>query len=232
MPRLFDYRTFPSTLRAGLLLAVAVSISALSGCVVGEFFGGMAESARLNSSTEYEAEYLGLENKTWAVLVSSERSLQAEFPDMVGKLVGAVTNQLASQAESIGWAGFQPSTTTQRYMYEMPRWTSWDFARVGEQLGVDRLILIEITEMRLSEPGNRYTWEGVASARVGVVEIDSGAPNEFAFSRNLRVQFPDDRGYTSTDMPGEAVREQLYYRIARRTGWLFHDHEIPNRQEW
>lgn len=221
-------------LMAKAILGTGLVIGAMGagGCQIGQLIGGMAQSAYLNSSTEYEAEYEGLGQKSWAVLVNSERSLQSEFPDMVGKISGSVTNQLASNAELIDWSGFQPSVASQRFMFENPRWTAWEFGRVGEMLGVDRLILIEITEMRLSEQGNRYTWDGIMEARVGVVEIDSGTPDEFAFVRDLSVRFPDDRGYTSSQMRREAVREQLYYRLSRRAGWLFHEHEIPNRQEW
>lgn len=221
-----------SMVRAAACMAAITAGLWLSGCGVGRLIGGMAESARLNSSSTYPAEYTELTDKTWAVLVTAPRSLQAEFSDMVGKLTTAVTNQIASQVEQTGYAGFQPSTAVQRFTYESPRWTSWEYREVSERLSVDRLIIIEVTEMRLSEPGNQYTWDGLIQARLGVVESDSGAPNEFAFTRDFSLRFPDDRGYTSTDMPHEAVREQLYYRLAMRSSWVFQEYETPNRQEW
>jgi len=218
--------------RAALGLGLCAPIGAMSGCWVGDLVGGMAESARLNSSTTFPAEYEGLRGKTWAVLVTSPRSLQSEFGDMVGKLSGAITNRLAAQAELIEWSGFQPAPVVQRFTYETPRWTAWEYSRVAETLGVDRLIIVEITEMRLTEPGNRYTWDGLIQARVGVAEADGGTPNEFAFTRDFSVGFPDGRGYTTTDMRRESVREQLYYRLSTRVSWLFHEYEKPNRQEW
>lgn len=221
-----------SGLRGVVVACVGVLTFGAGGCQIGQLIGGMAQSAQLNSSTTFPAEYTGLEGKTWAVLVTSPRSLQAEFSDMVGKLTTAITNQIASQVEQTGYAGFQPSSAVQRFAYESPRWTSWEYREVAERLSVDRVILIEVTEMRLTEPGNQYTWDGLIQARVGVIEADGGAPNEFAFVRDFSLQFPDDRGYTVSDMPREAVREQLYYRLATRVAWLFQEYERPNRQEW
>jgi hypothetical protein len=93
--------------------------------------------------------------------------------------------------------------------------------------GVQRLILIEISEYSLTEPGNIYEWNGAAAANVSVFELDGGATkSEVAvLDRTITVTFPDQKSVTPSDLPQVAVTSELARRLVERGTWMFFDHK-------
>ncbi len=98
-------------------------------------------------------------------------------------------------------------------------------ALVGGDAKVDRIILIELFEFRLNEPGNRHLWDGVAAGTVAVLETDGPFPDEYAFNRPISVGFPDAAGYGPDEMRASLVATVLVQRFSQRCAWLFYDHE-------
>jgi len=68
----------------------------LTGCQIGAIAGGMIESYKRDSTHEVKAEYTGLGGKDFAVVVSADRMIQAEQPDLVQYLTGKITERLAA----------------------------------------------------------------------------------------------------------------------------------------
>lgn len=218
----------PNPTRA-LRLAAAGSLGAfaalsMSGCWVAPAVGGMIESYKASSTRSVPAEYTGLEGRTFAVVVAVDRSIQAQNPDLVPLLVTRLSERL--RAES-GASGYVPPGLLVTFMNQRPRWIAMTHSELAEELGVDRLIHVDLYEFRLNEPGNRYVWEGVAAASVGVAEMESFAPDEFSFRREIRVGFPDGKGFTSSDFGADVVKSRLINRITDRITWLFYTHDEP-----
>ncbi|MFN0011656.1 MAG: hypothetical protein ACKVS8_08445 [Phycisphaerales bacterium] len=189
---------------------------------MGQLIGGMIESERRQGTREVESEYTGLEGKTFAVVVAADRVIQADFPEVIGKVTQDISERLAQE---VGASGYVPGQAVLEFQYNNPRWVTMTLGQVANELGVERIVYVDLVEYRLNDPGNAYLWEGSAQGMVGVIEADSNAPDEFAFQKQLRVKFPDDQGLSPSDVPRAAVNTALVKRFIDRATWLFYDHE-------
>ncbi len=196
-------------MRALALSVGAAGVLAGAGCNLLGFAGAMVENERRHSTRPVNELYQGLKGKQWAVLVITERLSDPK-------------NQ-----QSIGAAGYIPADRLLKYLYENPRWMSMPRADLAKELGVERLIVVEVMEYRLHDPGNQYLWAGVATGTVGVIEADSKVPDEFSFEKPVKVTFPDKDGYGPNDLPTEAVTTELAHRFVDRVTWMFYLHEEP-----
>ncbi len=214
--------------RAQLCLAASAvalaSLAAMPGCWVPLAVGGMMESYKESSTHEVPADYLGLQGKSFAVVVAADRAIQAQFPDLVPQLVARVSERL--RAES-GASGYVPPGVMVSYMNQRPRWVALTHSELAEDLGVDRIVFVDLMEFRLNEPGNQYVWEGVAAATLGVAEMESFAPDEYSYRREIRVGFPDGKGFNSNDFGPDVVKSRLMNRLTDRITWVFYNHQEP-----
>jgi hypothetical protein len=156
------------------------------------------------------------------VVVTADRMIQADHPEVVAKLTIDIADQLAREA---GASGFVPGMSVLEYQYNHPRWVTMPLGQLAKALEVERLVFIDLQEYRLNDPGNPYIWQGVASGLVGVVHADSALPDEFAFQKQIRVKFPDKSGMGPADLPRGAVNTTLVKRFVDRAAWLMYDHE-------
>lgn len=206
------------------LLAVSALVAA-PGCIIPAAIGGMAESYQRTGKTEIPAEYTGLVGKSFAVVATGSRMMESEHPGLTARLIQRVNERLAVNA---GASAFIPSNDLLTVLYNTPQWPAMTRGEVGELLGVERLIVVEIIDYTLHEPGNQYIWEGVASVLVSVYETDSALPDDPIFEKAIRVTFPDTSGFMRTDIPEAAVTSELSNRVVNRVAWLFYDHEEAN----
>lgn len=218
--------------RSTALLAVVatgafITTGLSSGCGIVGLGGAMVESYRRQSTRSVDAEYKGLEGKKWAVIVSANRVIQADNPQAVAYLNSKITERLFEQQNLIGATGYVPSDNILAFQYENPRWIGLPRGELAKQLGVDRLIFVELFEYRLNDPGNQYLWAGVATGTVGVIEVESPLPDEFVFERAIQVAFPDGTSYGPGDMSAQIVGTVLAARFVDRATWLFYRHDEP-----
>ncbi len=217
--------------RLGLLGAWIAATLMPAGCAVAAALGVMADTYKRTGSREVFAEYDGLRGKSFAVIVAADRSIQASDPRMVSRLTNSITGMIVGERESVGFTGFVPGPRVLEFQYNTPSWASWSYERLAEEFVVDRLILVDLYEYRLHEPGNPHTWEGIIAGRVGVIEADTGS-DDFAFQKEIRVRFPDAPGYTARDISPSGMRATLEQRFVNRVSWLFFDHEEANMLEY
>lgn len=195
---------------------------ALSGC---QALGFAANAAYEAGSKKVYAEYEGLVGQDYAVIVNMDQSLRATEPRLATVLTNAITRQLG--APQVGATGAVPGPKVLEFMYENPAWPAWSYQRVAAEFTVSRLIVIDLYEYRLYEPGNRYLWNGRAAARVGVFESDMGL-EEFVYTKDIQVHYPDDTGVTTRELSKGNVESNLQARLVSRIAWLMFDHEEPN----
>lgn len=221
------------TLRAAAAIAASLAVAAtLGGCVLGQLVGGMAASAQRTGTKTVSAKYSGLADKDFAVVVYADRIIQADFPEVVGNLTVTIARRLAEQETLVAASGFVPGERVLQYQYSNPRWVVMPWRELGEQLGVDRLIIVELQEFRLNEPGNQYTWAGAASAAVRVIELDGPSPETPTFQETITVSFPDEDGYGPMQMPASTIQLALSKRLVDRASWLFYEHEESNYPDY
>ncbi|TVQ64308.1 MAG: hypothetical protein EA379_01905 [Phycisphaerales bacterium] len=207
---------------ASLGLACALCVGA--GCEIAGLASVMVESYKRSSTRLVPAEYRGLEGKNFAVIVSADRVIQSDNPNLVSRMQVAISERLREHA---GGAGYVPPDIMLAYLGANPRWAAKPFGDIAEELGVERLIIVELLDFRLHEPGNPHIWNGAAAATVGVIEADGPLPDEFLFRSQQRVMFPDGDGYGPLDFSASFVSMRLQTRLLDRVTWLFYDHQEP-----
>lgn len=199
--------------------------SVVGGCALGALIGGMEKSRREQDTHPVDAEYEGLTEKSYAVVVAADRMIQADYPQLVAYMTQQIDERLA---EFAGASGHVPSEKVLRYQYENPRWTTIPITELAQNLGVDRLIHVELYDFHLFEPGNRHLWDGVAAGNIAIIESDSPLPDEYGFERLIQVRFPGgEASYGPSDMPAPVVMTELARRFVERGTWLFYRHEEP-----
>lgn len=213
-------------------VAGLVGVGGLGGCQVAGMVAVMGDTYERTGSHKVYAEYEGLRGKAFAVLVVVDRSTAGEHPRMMNRLTNTLTAAIIEQKDLIGFDGYVPGPVVLAFQYGNPSWVSWPYERIADEFTVERLIVVDIFEYRLQEPGNAYMWSGRAAARIGVIEADGPAPDEFAYTKEIVVGFPDGDGYTSNDFTQGQVQATLEKRFIDRVSWLFYDHEEKNMMDY
>lgn len=219
-------RSGPAVLAAALLGMAALG---LGGCAIGQLVGGMAASAERSGSREVAAKYKGLNGKTFAVIVAADRAIQADHPDVVATITAEVTRRIS---DAKGPTGVVPPADVVQFQGRRPGWIAMSPRDVANQLGVERLVYIDLNEYALTDPGNPHVWNGVASGIVGVVEAENTVGEDFAFREHIQVKFPDRENTGPMEIPESTVRQALMLRFVQRCSWLFFDHEERNALEY
>lgn len=209
-----------------LISVLLVATLALAGCnIVGGAVALIGDKAQREGNHKVDAQYRGLPDKSFAVLVTAPPVIQSTHPQLTARVAMAVSEVIAAQS---GANGFVPGARIVEYQYNRPNWVAKPLGEVAKDLGVQRIIYVDIGEYRLRDPGNKYVWEGVTNAMVGVVEADSSLPDDLAFQKRIEVKYPDAAGYSPADLPEGAVNTELTRRLCDRIAWLFYSHEEPN----
>lgn len=202
-----------------------LALTTLCGC---QLVGVIAENYRQTQTKTVRAESLALDGKSFAVIVTADRGIHAQFPLLAESLGAKITERLANPANSPRAAGYIPTPDVVRYVSDNPTWAMKDKADLAKALGgVERLIIVEILEYRLHAPGNPYVWDGVGSAAVSVYDPASASPEMPIFERTITVRFPDQQGLGPEEMPATLVNSALMLRVVDRASWLFYSHEEP-----
>lgn len=210
---------------AALLLATA---AALAGCAIAGVAAVAGKAISESGTRKVQAEYAGLAGKSFAVVVAADRTIQAEHPGLVEFLTIKITQRLA---EHSGASAFVPPADVLEFLFRNPAWPAKPLDDLAADLGVQRLVYLDLFEYRLHEPGNAYEWDGVAAGRVAVIEAES-ALAAYAFDHLVRVRFPGKAGFDRESLTRQVVNTGLAQRFIDRAAWLFYDHEEPKNIEY
>jgi len=216
-----------TTAATATLSLVGLLVSTSGGCAL---VGGMAAVYQETSTKTVPAEFVGLEGKSFAVIVAADRSLQGEHPGLLEAVTVRMTERLAASTNLPRAGGFVPPADVLSFQYNNAGWEARPRAELMESLGkVDRLIFVDILDYRLHEPGNMYQWDGVAAGTISVI----GRGTETAlFQRNVTVRFPGKAGIGPDDLNRTQVTSGLLSRFIDRSTWLFYSHEEPYKPEY
>ncbi len=203
----------------------ALATISIPGCIIPAAIGGMAESYHRTGKSTVHAEFTGISGKSFAVVATGSRLIEADHPGLTARLIQRINDRLIANANP---SYAIPSGDLLTVLYNTPQWPAMTRGEVGEMLGVERLIVVEIIDYSLNEPGNQYIWDGVATALVQVFETDSAMPDDPVFEKSIRITFPDAKGFLRTDIPEAAVTSEISNRLVNRVAWLFYEHEESN----
>ncbi|MEY4117431.1 MAG: hypothetical protein RLZZ116_759 [Planctomycetota bacterium] len=209
------------TLKHTLFLAcVACTSLALGGCIAGAV-GAIGQQIERGKKLDVPAAYDGLEGKTCAVIVNADYATLVEHPAVVKNITANVSARIAQYVKD---ATVLPPATVLSWQYRTPQWRAMPYGDIAKELGVERLVFIDLYEYRLNPTGNSYLWDGVAGGHIGVVEADSLAPDEFVFTSNVVSKFPDKEGVGRESARREDIELGLLTLFIQRSSWLFYRH--------
>ncbi len=206
-------------------LPLAAILLGMAGCQFGQLIGGMAGSAERQGSHKVTPKYKGLTGKSFAVIVAADRAIQADFPSIIPVVTLEMTARLSKFA---GASGVLPATEVLKYQSQHPGWVAKPMNDLAADLGVERVVYVDMQDFSMTDPGNPYIYNGVVSGAVHVIEVESPTPSEFTFGESVRVKYPDASGVSPTQEPRNNVLSELSRRFIERSAWLFYEHEEPN----
>src|SRR5690606_19308630 len=101
------------------------------------------------------------------ILIDAPLDIQYSYPGAVPMLTDLITLGVARHCP-----GARVLATREALSYQASNahWAMEDYGKLAGDLGVTRLVLIDLVEYRLFEPGNSYVWDGAAVADVNVFE--------------------------------------------------------------
>lgn len=207
------------------IVALGVTVALMLGGCLGELIGGMAQSAHRQGSTSVAAKTDVLDGHSFAVVVVVDRSTAATSPALAQTLSLRMTKLLAENSLA---SGFAPAEQVIAYLGNKPSWRAWPRGRLPEELGVDRVVLVDMIEYRVYEPGNAYLWDGLAWGSVEVYDAQAFDPDRPIYEEEVRVRFPDATGVSTTEMQESLVKTELLRRFVNRASWLFYEHKEAN----
>jgi hypothetical protein len=203
----------------GLIAMIAFSL--LAGCQIFGAAGVIGQNIEREKKIEVLAQYDGLRGSTVAVLVDTDMMVMYEYPSVVANICANLSRRLAQNVEGIG---VLDPTYVLDWQYQTPSWQSLPYGVMCDELGVDRVVWVDLFEFRLNPPGNRWQWDGAASANVGIVEIDGFDPDSFADSFDVTATFPDIAELGRESATASQIQTGLLATFVQEAGWLFYDH--------
>jgi hypothetical protein len=218
----------PCVLPCVLALGIVGATLSTSGCIAGAV-GALGQQIERGKKLDVPAAYDGLEGKTCAVIVNADYATLVEHPSVVSNLSANVAVRIRQYVKD---ATVLPPATVINWQYRTPQWRALPYGEVAKELGVERLVYIDLYEYRLNPTGNSYLWDGVSGGNVGVIEADGLAPDEFVFTTNIVTKFPDKEGIGKESARAEDIERGLLTLFIQRTSWLFYRHiedKYPNK---
>lgn len=161
-------------------LALAAALLALAGC---------HQSVHDPKTYDVQAQYLGLDNRTVAVIVATSDHVNYKYPTARRQLAREISRRIQLNVPGVTVAN--PDLVLQWQM-ENQYWTARPPSMLVEALEVDRLVMVEVGEYRMTDPGDTNIKRGIINANINVVEADATDPDNFGFSQSLRTAFPDE----------------------------------------
>jgi hypothetical protein len=111
-----------------------------------------------------------------------------------------------------------------QWQYQTPSWSMLSYGEMAEELGVERVVFIELYEFRLHPPGNSYLWDGACAATLGVIEEDGWDPDSFAKTWEIGVKFPNIQGVGRESANESQIQMGLMAKFVDEASWVFYRH--------
>ncbi len=210
------------------LAASLVTATMLSACWVPGVIAAVGDNIDRGKNVEVLAKYQGLENKTVAILFNADMAVLYEHPTTIANMAVNLATKL--QREIPGIKVLNQHITLQ-WMHLHPSWATMAYSSIADELDVERIVVVDLYEFRLTPPGNRWIWEGVAAGNVGVVEVDGLDPDAFAEEFLVKAEFPTIKGLAKEQASRDNIELGLQTKFYQEVAFLFYDHVVPKHPE-
>jgi hypothetical protein len=204
-----------------VLVLVAAAGFGLVGCGVEKLIGGMAQNFEYQKVIEVHPAYDGLEHSTVAVVVDADLSTLYEHPDVSVTIASNVSRRIQA---FVPGAEVMPPGFVSEWQFRTPQWSAMPYGEIAARLRVDRVVFIDVYEFRLNPPGNRWLWEGVCAANVGIIERDGFEPDAFVENFAIESSFPPVRGVGRESADAARIQTGVLTIFIEKVAWLFYTH--------
>lgn len=185
-------RVFIGRLRAAAAPLLLAGLAAgAGGCQL------LGAAAAKTTAVTVRPNYTALANQSVGVMVTVDRGTQIDHPRLQLDIAQAVQATLmktqANKAEELKGTQFPPSASPQAvfaFQRNYPQLDAEPVTNVAPQLGVSRLIYIEVDAFSLNPADVLELFRGEVVGRVKVVEVAGGVA-KVAFTDQVSAVFPE-----------------------------------------
>ena len=208
-----------------LLRMLCLALLPAMGIVLGgcEGAGLLAEAIAGDQEIEVKAQYQGLQGQRVAVLVDADQSMLTRNPLIQFEICTVISRKIAENVEGVTLVS--PRQVVD-YQNRNSYWTTASYSKLASELKVTRLVLVELTEYSMHEPGNRYVLKGTIGANVAVAESTSGKPNELMYDTVVSATYPENQKVGLINRKEKDIRFATLDLFSNRAAGKFYDHTI------
>lgn len=207
-----------------LLFLALAGVLSIPACQAAYLAGAMSQSFEYQKRIEVLAEYEGLEHRSVAVIVDADLDILYQYPRLTESVSIGIGSMLAREVSGVK---VMSPVYIREWQFSTPRWNALPFSDIITQLNVDRVVLIDIHTFRLNPPGNRWIWDGEATATIGIIERGGLDSNEFTDAYNITSRFPTLKELDRDSASQEAIQTGLLADFIKHTAWIFYPHLEP-----
>ncbi|MAX25344.1 MAG: hypothetical protein CMJ19_12660 [Phycisphaeraceae bacterium] len=201
---------------ASLLLLMGMLI--LCGC---DTLGFMVYAVTGPEEETVPAEYKGLENSHFAVIVSADANTLYQSPEASRGLCVAVTREIAKHVPTS--VALDPADVI-AFTEHNPYWTTMPHDKIIAKLNVDKLVLIDIVQYQIHEKGNANVYKGTAIANVSIA--DQQHRNTLVYSKVVKATHPVGSAIGMVNADESEFRLALLSNLTTTIGHLFYEYII------
>jgi hypothetical protein len=164
-----------------------------------------------------------------AILVHSDLELRPEMLDANRQLAEFVRSALNEACKANGEkVKIISPTKVENYLKNHPDWETMDRTELGEKLGADRVIFLEVTHLSLYQPGSaNMIYRGEAHITVELIDVP-GDDNDEPTKKEFTCTYPTDSkgglALVEADRPVQAFKAEFFKYIAKQIAWHFTAH--------
>jgi len=179
----------------------------------------------MQKTIDVKAQYLGLNDRSVAVVISTSDFTAFNYPNARALITKEITRRIKANVPGVTVS--DPGQIL-KWQDDNPYWATRPPSALIRQLGVERLVLVEIGEYRTHEPGDKHVLRGVISATINIVEAEAADPDNFGASFNKNVLYPSavksKIGEVAVSEQKVEIMTQTYF--CEETAGLFFDHQL------
>lgn len=178
-----------------------------------------------------KAQYLGLENKTVAVIVAADDFTLFRYPNAAFMICRATSARISDEIP--GTRVVDPKQII-KFQQDNPYWNTLLLSDLEKKLGVDRLVYVDLVEYETHEAGNQHVGQGKIVGNVGVLEADASQrgldPDQFAFNAAVQSLYPEKHGFGVIEADMQSLELAVVSIFSRDTVRLFRDHVVEQQK--
>jgi hypothetical protein len=174
------------------LLTLTLLLLPLSGCHV---LGAVA--SKMQGPTVVKPGYTGLKGQTVAVMAWADRDLRIEHSALQLDVSQGVYQKLRKTqshgAEELAGAKFPRTAAPDamvRFLYDNPRYDTDSIPEIAPQLGVNRLIYLEVEDFTTHPAEVPELFRGQLSALLRVIEVSPDGQAKVAYQDRVEAVWP------------------------------------------